>query len=96
MIASVVIIFVSQFFWVLLLGFQQTNVHQGRKLRAFVTSFALGLCQLAMIWFIPRASRLCEFSAFLLAGPLAITLAMVLYPPQHTYANKHKQKARQD
>jgi len=61
---TLALLFTSQFAYVFLLGIQQVNVHKGYRLRAFLNSFGIGLCQIAALWFIPHARTFTEFAVF--------------------------------
>jgi len=77
---TLALLFTSQFAYVFLLGIQQVNVHKGYRLRAFLNSFGIGLCQIAALWFIPHARTFTEFAVFLIAGPVGIVAMMIFYP----------------
>jgi hypothetical protein len=78
---TLALIFLAQAGYVFLLTVQQANVHRRKYTWAFFNSFAIGLCQLAALWFIPHATAAIEFAAFLLAGPVAVVVGMRFHPP---------------
>jgi hypothetical protein len=77
------IVFVSQFMLVFLLGFQQMNVMRGFYFQAALTSFLLGLSGWATITIVSKFQvtdfLTLLFFAYIVAGPLAIISAMKLH-----------------
>ena len=73
------ILFLSAFFTVFLLGFQQQNVIGRHYLAATIVSIGIGLAQIFLYRLVPTAS-LTEILATLAGGPIGITAAMYLHP----------------
>jgi hypothetical protein len=77
------VVFVSQFLMVFLLGFQQMNVMRGFYFHAALTSFLLGLSGWATITIVSKFHvtdfLTVLFFAYIVAGPLAIVSAMKLH-----------------
>jgi hypothetical protein len=78
-----VIVFVSQFLMVFLLGFQTQNVIRGFYFQAAFTSFLLGLSGWVTITIVSKFHvtdfLTVLFFAYIVAGPLAIVSAMKLH-----------------
>lgn len=78
------LIFVSQFGLIYLLGFQQMNVTGKHYVAAAITSFLLGLFGWFTISIISSANLEGIFSfvfwVYVIAGPLAIVFAMRTHP----------------
>lgn len=72
-------LFASSFALVFLLGVQQLNVQHGHRWAAFVTSFFIGISQLALYKLAPDAGPV-EIAGYLAGGPLAIVGAMRVHP----------------
>jgi len=77
------IVFVSQFLMVFLLGFQTQNVIRGFYFQAAFTSFLLGLSGWVTITIVSKFHvtdfLTVLFFAYIVAGPLAIVSAMKLH-----------------
>ncbi len=80
---TALLIFASTFVLVFALGFQSLNVNNGHYKAAFLTSFAIGVANLALFKTVPQANSL-EIAAYLMAGPFAITASM----KAHTWWHK--------
>jgi len=76
---SHIALFLSAFFTVFLLGFQQKNVHGGHYLAAIVTSFGIGIAQIFLWRLVPGADA-GQIAATLAGGPTGIVAAMYLHP----------------
>jgi hypothetical protein len=74
-----VMLFVSAFLTVFLLGFQQQNVHGRHYLLAMVTSLGIGATQIFIWRHIPVAS-MSEIVATLAGGPFGIAASMWFHP----------------
>ncbi len=74
-----IILFVSQFALIFLLGFQAQNVRDGQRLAAMGTSFMLGVSQLFQWKLMPNATP-SQMAVWLFAGPLGIVFSMWLHP----------------
>lgn len=72
-------LFLSAFFTVFLLGFQQKNVHGEHYLAAVVTSVGIGVCQIFLWRLVPDANA-SQILATLCGGPVGIVAAMRLHP----------------
>jgi len=72
---TTMLIFISTFVLVFALGFQSLNVNNGHYKAAFLTSFAIGVANLVLFKTVPQAD-LMDISAYLIAGPFAITASM--------------------
>lgn len=72
-------LFLSAFFTVFLLGFQQQNVIGRHYAAAVLVSVGIGISQIFLYKFVPGAS-FSEVVATLCGGPLGITAAMYLHP----------------
>ncbi len=72
---TALLIFASTFALVFALGFQSQNVNNGHYKAEFLTSFAIGMSNLILFKTVPQAGA-AEISAYLIAGPLAITASM--------------------
>lgn len=72
-------LFLSAFFTVFLLGFQQKNVHGEHYLAAIVTSLGIGVAQIFLWRLVPEASA-SQIVATLAGGPVGIVAAMYLHP----------------
>ena len=74
------ILFVSQFLLVFLLGFQSLNIVRGYYVLAFLTSLFLGVASWFTINIVANASMFdvlsITFIAYIFAGPIAIISAM--------------------
>lgn len=83
-ILDAILIFVSQFGLIYLLGFQQMNVVGKHYVAAAITSFLLGLFGWFTISIISSANLEGIFSfifwVYVIAGPLAIVSAMRTHP----------------
>jgi hypothetical protein len=77
------IVFVSQFLMVFLLGWQQQNVMRGFYFQAAFTSFLLGLSGWVTITIVSKFHvtdfLTVLFFAYIVAGPIAIVSAMKLH-----------------
>jgi hypothetical protein len=69
------LLFASTFFLVFLLGFQSLNVNGGHYRAAFLSSFGIGLSQLALYKLVPGAG-FSEIAAYILGGPFGIVFSM--------------------
>lgn len=74
------LIFACAFGVVLALGLQSLNVNGGHRLMAVVTSFAIGLFNLALLKLVPQPTTVFDNAAYLLGGPVGILAAMNLHP----------------
>ena len=72
-------LFLSAFFTVFLLGFQQKNVQGNHYLPAIVTSFGIGGAQIFLWTLVPNANAT-QILATLLGGPVGIVAAMWGHP----------------
>ena len=72
-------LFLSAFFTVFLLGFQQKNVSGEHYLAAIVTSFGIGGAQIFLWRLVPDANA-GQIVATLAGGPVGIVMAMWLHP----------------
>ncbi len=72
---TAILIFISTFILVFALRFQSLNVNNGHYKAAFFTSFAIGVANLVLFKTVPQAD-LFDVSAYLIAGPFAITASM--------------------
>ena len=72
-------LFLSAFFTVFLLGFQQKNVHGEHYLAAVFTSFGIGAAQIFLWRLVPDANP-GQIAATLAGGPVGIVAAMYLHP----------------
>ena len=68
-------LFASTFALVFFLGLQSLNVNGGHYRAAFLTSFGIGLGNLALFKLAPDASGI-EIAAFLAGGPFGIVSSM--------------------
>jgi hypothetical protein len=79
-VLEILLIFVSQFGLVFLLGFQSINVVRGYYVRAFFTSMMLGVFGWFTITILSNMNTFdfltLTFFVYILAGPLAIISAM--------------------
>ena len=77
------ILFVSQFLLVFLLGTQSINVVRGYYVAAAFTSFLLGICGWFAIGIIAESTTYdltsFTFFSYIVAGPLGVILAMKLH-----------------
>jgi len=84
-----ILIFVSQFGLVFLLGFQQLNVVHGYYVRAFITSMMLGLFGWFTITIVSTMNTFdfltTTFFVYIIAGPLAIISAMKIHGIMRKY-----------
>lgn len=74
-----ILLFLSQFATVFLLGIQSQNVFRGQFVGASITSIFIGSFQ-CLMWKKMPESTPSQMVAWLLAGPLAIVCAMWLHP----------------
>jgi len=72
---TALMLFVSSFSLVFALGYQSLNVNNGHYRAAFLTSFAIGAANIAVLKLAPSASPT-EIAAYLAGGPLGIVCAM--------------------
>ena len=72
-------LFLSAFFTVFLLGFQQKNVHGEHYTAAIITSVGIGVCQIFLWRLVPDANA-SQIVATLCGGPTGIVAAMRLHP----------------
>ena len=72
---TAMILFASTFVLVFFLGLQSLNVNSGRYVAAFVTSFGIGLSQLALYKLAPDADG-GQIAAYLSGGPFGIVASM--------------------
>jgi len=72
-------LFLSAFFTVFLLGFQQKNVHGEHYLAAIVTSVGIGSAQIFLWRLVPQAD-MGQIAATLCGGPVGIVAAMWIHP----------------
>lgn len=72
---TALLLFVSTFVLVFLLGLQSRNVNCGQASAAFLTSFGIGFTQLLLYKLAPDASGI-EISAYLSGGPFGIVTSM--------------------
>ena len=72
-------LFLSAFFTVFLLGFQQKNVHGEHYLAAVITSIGIGSAQIFLWRLIPEAN-MGQIAATLAGGPVGIIAAMWAHP----------------
>lgn len=73
------ILFLSAFSTVFLLGFQQQNVIGRHYIAASIVSIGIGLAQVFLYRLVPTAS-FSEIIATLAGGPIGITAAMYTHP----------------
>jgi hypothetical protein len=78
-VSSYLILFLSQFAVVFLLGFQSQSIRDNRYVAAMIGSCLIGASQLFQWKMMPKASP-SEMAVWLMAGPLAIVSAMWLHP----------------
>jgi hypothetical protein len=69
------ILFASSFSLVFALGFQSLNVNNGHYKAAFLTSFFIGMSNIAVLKLAPNATAP-QIAAYLAGGPLGIICAM--------------------
>jgi hypothetical protein len=79
---SLLLLFLSAYFGVFLLGAQSLLVNNGRYGLAFFNSFLIGGCHLALYKLAPAASGW-EVVAYLTGGPFGIVSAMWLLRSLH-------------
>jgi len=79
------LLFVSTFTLVFLLGFQSLNVNGGHYWAAFLSSFGISLSQLVLYKLVPDAT-LSQVAAYMLGGPLGIVASM--WAHRHTVGRK--------
>lgn len=72
-------LFLSAFFTVFLLGFQQQNVSGRHYFAAVVTSLGIGVAQIFLWRLVPEASA-SQIAATLAGGPAGIVCAMWAHP----------------
>lgn len=72
-------LFLSAFFTVFLLGFQQQNVAGRHYVAAVVTSLGIGTAQIFLWRLVPGAGAT-EIAATLAGGPMGIVAAMWAHP----------------
>lgn len=82
---TALLLFLSTFGLVFLLGVQSQFVNRGRALPAFFISFFIGAGNLLMLKLAPNASPL-EMAAYMSGGPIGIVCAI------HFFAWLHKKK----
>lgn len=75
---TLLMLFFSSYFLVLLLGFQSQIVRDKHAITAFVTSLMIGTCQLVLFKLAPNASTL-ESIVFVLGGAFGITSSIYLH-----------------
>lgn len=76
---SELLLFVSAFGIVFMLGFQSLNVNGGHYILAFLTSFLVGTFNLALYKMVPDAHTPLQIAAYLTGGPLGIVAAMLVH-----------------
>ncbi len=76
---KLLLLFLSQFAVVFLLGLQSQSVRDSRYTPAAITSLLIGAFQ-AFQWKIMPQASIVEMSVWLTAGPLAIVAAIWLHP----------------
>lgn len=86
-------LFASTYALVFFLGLQSLNVNGGHYKAAFLTSFGIGLGNLALFKLAPDASGM-EIAAFLAGGPFGIISSMAFHRRffnrlRETSCNKH-------
>lgn len=81
-IATPLALFASTFVVVFALGAQSLIVNNGKYAMAFVNSFVIGSCNLALYKLAPQATLL-DMAAFLLGGPFGIVAAMYVFRHLH-------------
>lgn len=74
-----VVIFCATFLLVFGMGFQALNVTKGHIKAAFVTSFLLGLANLALLKMVPSTESMLDIAAFLCGGPFGVIASMKLH-----------------
>ena len=83
------ILFVSQFLLVFLLGFQSLNIVRGYYVLAFLTSLFLGVASWFTINIVANASMFdvlsITFIVYIFAGPIAIISAMKFHSIMRNY-----------
>ncbi len=96
-----IILFLSQFALVFLIGFQSQNVRDNRYFGSAVCSFLLGLSQCFQWRLMPNATTV-EMAVWLFAGPLAIMCAIWAHPRifkarkgKHFLASKNRNEHRE-
>jgi hypothetical protein len=72
-------LFLSAFFTVFLLGFQQQNVSGKHYIAAVLTSIGIGVAQIFLWRLVPDATA-SEIVATLAGGPAGILSAMLIHP----------------
>lgn len=77
---TALLLFCSTFVLVLALGLQSLNVNGGHKVLAALTSFAIGMANMAVLKVMPGPTGFLEVAAYLLGGPLGIVTSMVIHP----------------
>lgn len=73
------ILFLSAFSTVFLLGFQQQNVIGRHYIAAAIVSLGIGTAQITLWRYVPSANP-AEIISTLLGGPVGIVAAMYLHP----------------
>ena len=75
---SILILFLSSYVIVLLLGLQSQFVRDKEKLTSFCLSIGIGTCQVFSYKLVPNADTL-ESIAFILGGALGIVSSIILH-----------------
>lgn len=73
---TALLIFTATFITVFALGFQSLNVNKGHPKAAFLTSFVIGIGNLAVLKLVPDTQALLDNAAYLLGGPFGIVASM--------------------
>ena len=79
---TLIALFGSTFVVVFALGAQSLLLNNGRYIAAFLNSFLIGACNLALYRLVPQATPL-EIVAFLCGGPFGIVSAMWVFRHLH-------------
>jgi hypothetical protein len=81
------IVFIAQFFLIMLLGLQSINVNRGQKLLAAITSLLLGVSGFFVTGIVAQVYQQFQSQgvtitliAFLAAGPLGIITSIFIHP----------------
>ncbi len=74
-----ILLFISQFSTIFLLGFQQQNVHRRHYTAAAVTSVLIGVAQMFVWRKVPNMDAT-QIAVWLSAGPVGIVFCMWLHP----------------
>jgi len=83
------LLFLSTFMIVFCLGLQSLIVNHGYIVAAFVNSFFIGLCNLALYKLTPNASGW-EIIGFLSGGPFGVVTAIFVFGHFHKKPNASK------